>query len=227
MHQQRHDQDIETAVRTARSTAVGESVRDPGRLGRLLYERWYVAGRATAGPSWVTQGRSWTASGPAATRTLLRLHLAVLPATALHVLGAVAARADDWDAPWLLTSSALFDDLPRPEGTVLRVPLACLGELRPEVDGLVEDLRPFLAADVPALTLRIGRGAALAQDPGDGRSFGEHRCGLVAAAVLASPRAHHREQVQRTLRGFAAAGIDPRAPYRSHGVGWDRPWRVA
>ena len=50
-------------------------------------------------------------------------------------------------------------------------------------------------SDVPALTLGIGHGASLSENPADGRTFGEHRCALVARAVLDSMRCHHREQV--------------------------------
>jgi len=107
---------------------------------------------------------------------------------------------------------------------VLYLPLDVLTEIRPQLDDLVLDLQPFLSNAVPALTLRIARGASLAQNPADGRSFGEHRCSLVARSVIDSQNFHHREQVVRTMHTFAAAGIDPKRPYLEAAGSWDRPW---
>ena len=110
---------------------------------------------------------------------------------------------------------------------MLRLPADALFPLRREILDLVSDLRPFLAPHVPALTLAIGSGAALSENPADGRTFGQHRCALVAEAVLASMRCHPREQVSRAMATFAAAGLDPERPYSEPRTTWDRPWRLA
>ena len=89
------------------------------------------------------------------------------------------AIADQGKATFLLDA-----ELPTPESTVLRLPADALLPLRHEIAGLVDDLNPFLALGVPALTLSIGRGASLSEDPADGHTFGEHRCALLARAVL-------------------------------------------
>lgn len=43
---------------------------------------------------------------------------------------------------------------------------------------------PYLIASVPLFTKAIGKGVALAEDPGTGESFGMHRCRLLAEAIV-------------------------------------------
>jgi hypothetical protein len=229
----RHFEELDDAVRTARRAVTTLHLVDPDRLGRVLHDRWYLglASEQGARPEarvWQAWGPRWTAdlAGPGGPG-LVRLHLSVDPRTALHALGTVTHRAQGWQHPWQLTSTALDGELPAPESTVLRVPAASLLALRAEIVTLVEDLRPFLAAGVPALTLRIGRGASLSENPADGRTFGENRCRLVAAAVIGSMRVHHRAQVDRAIATFADAGVDPERPYLEQRTTWDRPWRAA
>lgn len=234
----RHFEELDDAVRTARTAVTTQHLDDPDRLGRVLHDRWYLGltSQQAAVPeprrpetrTWQAWGRLWTddLAGPGGPG-LVRLHLSVDPRTALHALGTVAHRAQGWEHPWRLTSTALDGDLPAPESTVLRLPTASLLPLRREIVALVEDLRPFLAAGVPALTLRIGRGASLSENPADGRTFGQNRCRLVAEAVIGSMRVHHRAQVDRAIATFAEAGVDPERPYLEQRTTWDRPWRAA
>jgi hypothetical protein len=91
---------------------------------------------------------------------------------------------------------------------------------------MLVELGPFLASTVPALTLEIARGAALAQNPADGRSFGVHRCSVVAATVLANRQHHHREVIERTFIALRDAGVDPQHPYRALGARWEWESRV-
>jgi hypothetical protein len=54
-------------------------------------------------------------------------------------------------------------------------------------DGLVETFRETghrLRSEVPAMTRRIATGLAVAEDPGEGMSFGMHRCRLIAEAFV-------------------------------------------
>jgi HopA1 effector protein family len=77
-----------------------------------------------------------------------------------------------------------------------------------------------LRFSTPIFTKRLARGLAVAEDPGDGRSFGQHRCGLVAEALV-----RHFENGGTTVRGaaktvvgrFAEAGLDARRPWLNAG----------
>ena len=230
----RHIEELDSAVRLARRAVTTQHVEDTDRLSRVLHERWYLGLTSQQAEVPAPDPRAWQAWGPLWSPEMyddgadqVRLHLTVAPRTALHALGVVTQRARSWDHPWLLTSTAMESELPTPESTVLRLPADALFPLRREIVDLVAVLRPFLAQHVPALTLAIGHGASLSENPADGRTFGEHRSALVARAVLASMRCHPREQVSRAMATFAEAGVDPERPYSERSTDWDRPWRLA
>ncbi|HSV37781.1 MAG TPA: T3SS effector HopA1 family protein [Nocardioidaceae bacterium] len=230
----RHVDEIDKAVHVARKALSLGHLRRPDRLTRFLYQRWYLglSSQQAEIPAqrshvWQAWSRDWTDQHSRAGSDLVRLYLTCAPHTSLHAIGLVSDRATTWDVPWRLTSTAMNQAVPAADATVLYLPLEALPQMRPELEELVGDLQPFLANAVPALTLRIARGASLAQNPADGRSFGEHRCGLVARSVIESQNFHHREQVVRTMRTFAAAGIDPKRPYLESAGSWDRPWVFA
>jgi hypothetical protein len=234
----RHIDELESAVRIARQAVAVGLAAEPEPLARLLYARWYLRRLPRHGRThpplarpWQTWGPRWTTDLDAGGAEVVRLDLSIAPPTALHVVAAVTARARHWDHPWRLSSvlpgPEPEDADPRPEPTVLHLPATALFPLRREIAPLVSELEPFLSRVVPALTLRIGHGASLAQEPGDGRTFGQHRSHLVAAAVLDTMRLHHREQVARTIDAFADAGIDPDRPYLVRQARWDRDWQAA
>jgi hypothetical protein len=238
MIDRRHIDELESAVRIARQAVTVGLADEPERLARLLYTRWYLhrvprQGRSHPPPArpWQTWSPHWTADLDAGGADVVRLDLSVAPPTALHVVAAITARARRWEHPWRLSAvlpgpaPAETDQLP--ESTVLHLPTSSLFALREEVATLVGELEPFLSRIVPALTLRIGHGASLAQEPGDGGTFGQHRSRLVAGAVLDAMRFHHREQVARAIDAFADAGVDPERPYLVAQARWDRHWKAA
>ncbi len=73
-----------------------------------------------------------------------------------------------------------------------------------------------LRSSTPIFTKRLARGLAVAEDPGDGRSFGQHRCGLVAEALV-----RHFETGGTTARGAATAVV---ARFAEAGLDAKRPW---
>ena len=152
---------------------------------------------------------------------LVRLSLCCAPHTSLHAVAAAVTRLKGWDVPWLLSSRSLRQAVPGPDATAVYFPADAVSELREPVLDLVADLQPFLAGSVPALTLRIGRGAALAQNPPDGSSYGEHRCSILAHAVLANLSEPHPLIVERTLTAFRLAQVDPQRPYRALSASWE------
>jgi hypothetical protein len=81
-----------------------------------------------------------------------------------------------------------------------------------------EEIRGYLRSGVPALTLRLAEGVAVAHDPPGGSSFGLHRCRLIAEGLL---RAHERglrsleDRLDAVIERFREAGVDPDRPYLS------------
>ena len=64
----------------------------------------------------------------------------------------------------------------------------------------------------PALTRALAPGIATADDPGDGRSFGQARCALLAAAIASAPGERRLAEVLTVA--LVDAGIDPAEPWR-------------
>jgi hypothetical protein len=85
---------------------------------------------------------------------------------------------------------------------------------------LYRRLEKHLKPLTPVFTKRIGRGVAIAEDPPDRVSFGQHRCGILAEAILG---AHRRglttpeAQFQEVLAAFARHRISFRDPFLNPG----------
>lgn len=80
------------------------------------------------------------------------------------------------------------------------------------VTELLLALAPLLKDRRPPLCLPLASGVALAADPDNGMSFGEHRCDLITLA-LAGPSARSAP-LEAIAQVFAAHGVDPAEPYR-------------
>jgi hypothetical protein len=82
--------------------------------------------------------------------------------------------------------------------------------LRPHGQGLVDR--------VPLFTRRLAPGVAVAEEPGSGESFGDHRCGILAEAIVGASERGTLDAAARlraALDAFRAAGIDPEAIHRA------------
>jgi hypothetical protein len=91
-------------------------------------------------------------------------------------------------------------------------------------------LRQTLLPGGPAFTKELAPGLALAEDPGEGGSFGLHRCGLVAHALVQAnhdqtrDRQGHHGRSGRHRCGLAASWVAAVAEWlHAHGIDLDRP----
>lgn len=81
---------------------------------------------------------------------------------------------------------------------------------------LLRTLAAHLGEPAPAFTKPLARGLALAERPAGGRRFGEHRCRLLAEAIVAAAEAGARRPGERLAvvrERFGAAGISLDAPF--------------
>jgi class II lanthipeptide synthase len=101
----------------------------------------------------------------------------------------------------------------RADAAVLYVARADLPRVAPLLPALHAAVAAHLRAPTPMLTRRLARGLSAAEDPGDGRSFGQHRCRLVAEGLLRDGSAGLGAVVAR----FLEAGLDPRRPWLAAG----------
>lgn len=90
-----------------------------------------------------------------------------------------------------------------------------------EIGAVHRLLRPRLRRPVPLLTRRLASGLAVAEGPAD-VSFGQHRCGLIAAALV---RAFERstDPAGAVAGAFTAAGLDAGRPHLVAGSTSDYP----
>ena len=72
-------------------------------------------------------------------------------------------------------------------------------------------------AEVPAFTREVAPGIAVADDPGDGASFGFHRCGLIARGLSAASAPDPHVRLGAIIDAFLQAGIDPARPHLGPG----------
>ncbi|WP_433514694.1 T3SS effector HopA1 family protein [Nonomuraea sp. CA-143628] len=76
----------------------------------------------------------------------------------------------------------------------------------------------FLSPRTPVFTAELAPGLGFAEDPGTGESFGEHRCRLLAEALVRSHESGWTDDAARLAaveERFARAGIDLDAPHLS------------
>jgi hypothetical protein len=96
----------------------------------------------------------------------------------------------------------------------------------PLLGKLHDDLRPWLRSTMSLLVKRLSPGVGLAEDPGDGSSFGEHR-GRLLAGVLADPEWSgfdtDAERVAFLSSRLADQGYDPDRIYLNPGSTDDFP----
>jgi hypothetical protein len=149
-------------------------------------------------------------------RQRVRLYLNVAPGGAVHHVERATRALNALGTPFKL--KVVSDPLQyhRCDTSVLYVDrrdhrraLAVLDSIRCELD---EQVRP----GTPSLSMPIAPGMAAAEDWNQDESFGQHRCRLVAEALVA---AHDdgvldaEERLQRVRERFAHDGVDPDRPY--------------
>jgi hypothetical protein len=118
----------------------------------------------------------------------------------------------------------------RADAAVLYVARSDLARTMAILPALHASVARHLRSSTPIFTKRLARGLGVAEDPGDGRSFGQHRCGLVAEALV-----RHFEAGGTTGRGassavvarFAEAGLDSRRPWLNAGSPDAYAWPAA
>jgi hypothetical protein len=95
--------------------------------------------------------------------------------------------------------------------------------------GLYDAVMLGLRRTTPMFTRRLAAGLAVAEDPGDGRSFGQHRCQLVAEGIVRAFAATKMtsDQLTRAIAArFAEEGLAIERPWLSAGSRTEYAWPV-
>jgi hypothetical protein len=133
-------------------------------------------------------------------------------------------------APFLLKAICEPSGYERCDSVVLLVPKECYGRAAPELAEAALRHVDRLGAVVPALTKPLRPGVGWAASPRGAESFGEHRCRLLASALLeAADRRRTRPagRLESIRARFAQAGLSLERPYSSTGEEDPPAWGVA
>ncbi|HEX8052300.1 MAG TPA: lanthionine synthetase LanC family protein [Thermoleophilaceae bacterium] len=151
---------------------------------------------------------------------MVRLYWHVREQAAAALLATVQSALDGARVPFklkVLRSPAAYR---RADAAVLYVPRHRFEEARGPLRGVYAELAGRLRPSVPLFTKRLAPGLALAEDPGLGESFGQHRCRLVARALWRAHEDGHRDAASKRAAiaaAFAEAGLDPARPHLAPG----------
>lgn len=114
------------------------------------------------------------------------------------------------------SSHGLFN---RRDSAVLYIPWRFFEPARRCVVDSLPQVEEFLNDDVPLFTKRVHRGVAMAEDPGELRSFGQYRCALMAEALVDDSHADLdcSDLVTTIERRFQQAGVSLKQPWLNPG----------
>jgi HopA1 effector protein family len=197
------DRPLVTRLRSADAAARGHGWRRA---------RAVPGGRVDVANGW---WMTWGAAG-AAPAAMVRVYWNCGPDAAPDLAGALVALLDEYALPFTLkcpTQPSLFE---RVDSFVLYLSHAGWTSAHPGLRSVHDRFAEQLRARVPPLTLVLGAGAALAEDPGDGRSFGESRAAAAAEGALRAAEAAvdgEDGMLASMLSGLSTHGIRPSRPY--------------
>jgi hypothetical protein len=151
---------------------------------------------------------------------VVRIYWNVTPTGARHLMLAATRVLNEAAVGYQLKILSRLDGEPRCDAAVLYVAEAEYPRLRDLLERIYRVVAPELRPGVPALTKRLAPGVALAEDPGGGVSFGQHRCTALADSLIDAHR-HGVHSLDDRFRfvteAFARRGIDVEAPYLREG----------
>jgi hypothetical protein len=208
--------DLLTAIRIAEKA---HAARDRAALEQLLYSTWFARAGPAARMAWTNpNGAWWSAAGSAGPPppAMVRIYWNCPPHAASVLLAAIIAALEGLQLPFSLKcplAEAMFD---RADPVVLYIGFAEWEAAKTALRGVHSALSKALRPSVPPLTLRLGPGVAAAEDPADGRSFGQSRAAAVADGLAhAAERGIADDEVRLALlvERLAVHDISPEWPY--------------
>jgi hypothetical protein len=152
--------------------------------------------------------------------TLVRVYWHLTPDGAAAFLRSATTRLNDARLPFrlkVLRDPSLYTRCDAGVVYTLKRDFRCVSKIMAEVYGEVSDtLRP----SVPAFTKYLAPGLGLAEDPGGGQSFGEHRCQLLADALISAYESgvlSTRKRMHVVFKHFEQIGLSLDAPFLNPG----------
>ncbi len=170
---------------------------------------------------WTSMSRAWSSGSP----PLVRLYWSVPPEHACRLVDGLTGSLDP-GAPYALKCPLDLDRCRRPDAVVLYLPSSAWKTMCPGLTAGYRRVQAWLRPLVPALTLRLARGLALAEDPGVD-SFGTNRCRMLAGGLADARRAGITDAgvlLDAAVGTLARHGVDPDSPWRNPGSATTYLW---
>jgi class II lanthipeptide synthase len=156
----------------------------------------------------------------AGSRCLVRLYFNLTPAGAVLLIRDLTRRLNRQQVPFHLKVLGDPAGFTRCDAAVLYLRQEDWLPVRRAVAALSRKLGHHLRQRTPAFALALAAGIGLAEDPGEGESFGLHRCGLLAEGLVDAWESSARDEGERLARveeRFRGAGLDLGAPFLNRG----------
>ncbi len=151
---------------------------------------------------------------------IVRIYWNVTPRGAEHLVGVLTRALNRDGVPFqlkILGEPLRFD---RCDSAVLYLPREWIGRALGPLREVYTEVRRWLRAPVSHLVKPMVPGVGLAEDPGDGTSYGEHRTRMLARLFLAQGAGF---SLGRLIEGLADLGFDLDALYLNPGSRDDFP----
>jgi hypothetical protein len=151
---------------------------------------------------------------------LVRLYWHLTAGAAIDYIAAATANLNAAGVPFrtkVVNDPAFYQ---RADAGVVYFTRRHFGRARDALVATYETIQGSLRPDVPLFTKRLAPGLGLAEDPGNGLSFGQHRCRLAARALWSAFEKGEtgREALAAALiDSFGNAGLEPLCPYLEPG----------
>lgn len=151
---------------------------------------------------------------------IVRVYWNIAATAAPRLMRSATTQLNTAGIPFRLKMVSDPEGYTRCDAAVLYLPKQCYPAAEQIVAALHHESRDDISDAIPALTKQLAIGLGLAEDPGDGSSFGMHRCGLVAEGIIRAREQGTRSMHKRlmaVIACFSEAGIDSGQPYLNPG----------
>ena len=148
----------------------------------------------------------------------VRFYFNVRASGAALLVQELTSRLNRWQIPFRFKCPVVAAQYERVDTGVLYVPWRFLVPTSRCVVDLLPAIRESLAPNVPLFTKRVADGVGMAEDPGQLRSFGQHRSELLSHGLMDAWLAKGKTSpIDALSNRFAAQGLDPKFPWLNPG----------
>lgn len=151
---------------------------------------------------------------------IIRLYWNLTPQGAVRLIRQTTRVLNDRQLPFRCKVANSLTSYRRADSGVLYMDARSIADWWPLMRELHDLLRGGLKIAVPALTKRVDSGLGMAEDPGDGSSFGIGRCSMLASALVDCWSKGINEPRQKELamsQSLIDQGVDLQRPHRRPG----------